>query len=671
MKSESTSFDVAAVVYELDKTVIGSRVENIYQINPLTLVFRLHQPNQPALQLLIESGRRVHLTTYVLSKPTTPPAFSMALRKHLRNGRITLVQQHEFERVINIRIDTREGAFTLITELFGDGDIILVNPHGAILYALTYRKMRDRNILRGEEFKQAPSSGKNPFELTRQDLNSLKECGRLEVVRALTKLLSIGGFYTEEILLRADVDKNTQCEMLTKQQLDAIFAQTQSLTSGIAAGAFQPGIVVDKNDQWIDVIPFALKVYSDLTLKPFRSFNEALDEYYSRIVTTEKVSGAEKEFTRELAKLQRTLEDQQKTVGSSAKIIERSKAIGNLIYVHLSDLQSLVQTIVQKKELGETWEQIIDDVEKEKHAQHSPFTYVRSLDSKRRILEVSIENSAFTLDLARSVQANAASYYVRAKKTERKQEGAEKALNETRAKIQELQKRMLEKTEEVVKEAPLKKKVNEWFEKFRWFRSSEGLLVIGGRDATTNEIIIKKQTEPKDIVFHADIIGAPFVVIKTEGRTPSEQTILEAAQFAASHSKAWRGLFNAVDVYWVYPDQLSKSPPPGQYLEKGSFIVHGKKNYLKRTLLSIAVGIAMKEDQVLVIGGPTEYVKKQTTNYVEVVPGHESSSALAKNLRKILSEKAPAEWQRKILAVPLEEIQKFIPSGRGAVAVQP
>ena len=671
MKSEMTSFDTSALVYELNQKIIGARIENVYQTTPLTLIFRLHQPNQPTFQLLIEAGKRVHMTSYVLSKPLTPPAFCMALRKHLRNGRIREVQQHEFERVITIKIDTREGAYLLVTELFGDGNIILVNPQGTILYALTCKRMRDRNIIRGENFKLAPPSGKNPLNLSTSDFEEIKNYGHLEIVRALTKLLSIGGLYAEEILQRAEINKNTPCENLTKQQIDAIFTQTQTLISKITASEFEPSIVVDEKGEWIDVTPFPLKRYIPLTLKPYKSFNEALDEYYSKAVTTEKVSDTEKEFTRQLAKLQRTLEDQQKTIEDPNKIIEQNKAIGNIIYAHLGELQLLAQGIMEEKSRDKAWEQIIAEIEKEKQAQHVPFIYFQSLDSKRRVLNVSIENTTFSLDLTRSIQANAASHYERAKKTERKQEGAEKALHNTQTKIRELRKHLMEKTEKVIEEAPPKKKEKAWYEKFRWFNSSDGFLVIGGRDATTNEIIIKKHTTPADIVFHADIVGAPFVVIKTEGKTPSEQTIKEAAQLAASYSKAWRELFHAVDVYWVYPNQLSKSPPPGQYLEKGSFIVNGKKNHLRKILLSITIGITIKENQITVVGGPTEFVKKQATHYVEVVPGQEPSSSLAKNIRKLLAEKAPAEWRKQIIATPLGEIQNFIPSSKGAIALQP
>jgi len=671
LKAEMTSFDIAALVYEFNQSIKDARIENVYQINFSTLIFRLHQPNQPTLQLLLEAGKRAHLTSYVLSKPLKPPSFCMALRKHLRNGRISEVQQREFERVINIKVDTREGTFLLVIELFGDGNIILVSPQGRILYALTYRRMRDRNIIRGESFKPAPPSGKNPLQLSRQDFDETKHYGKLEIVRALTKFLSIGGLYAEEILLRARIDKNTQCEALTKQQVDAVFTQIQALLSKATAGKFEPSVVVDEKGEWIDVVPFPLKRYANLTLKPYKSFNEALDEYYAKAVTIEKVSRTEREFERELSKLQRTLEDQQKTLEESRRIKEQNKAIGDQIYAHLGELQLLAQRIMEEKSRDKTWEQISLDIEKERQVKRIPLIYFQSLDSKRRVLNVSVENTIFSLDLTRSIQANAASYYERAKKTERKLEGAQKALHETQTRIQELQRHLKEKTEEVLGEAKPKRREKAWYEKFRWFYSSDGFLVIGGRDATTNEIIIKKHMEPDDIVFHADIEGAPFVVIKTEGKTLSEQTIQEAARLASSYSRAWREMLHAIDVYWIHPEQLSKSPPPGQYLGKGAFIIHGKKNYVRKIPLRVAIGIKMRENQVTVIGGPSDAVKKQTNVYIEVIPGQQTSGTLAKHIRKLLAEKTPTEWRKQILEISLEEIQGFIPSGKGTIALRP
>src|SRR3989338_700530 len=96
------------------------------------------------------------------------------------------------------------------------------------------------------------------------------------------------------------------------------------------------------------------------------------------------------------------------------------------------------------------------------------------------------------LDINKSVEQNASLYYDKAKKIKKKIEGARKALADTQKKLEKIEKQKLkeEKSKEQVQLTEPSKK--EWYEKFRWFISSEGFLVIGGRDATTNEIIVKK-----------------------------------------------------------------------------------------------------------------------------------------------------------------------------------
>jgi predicted ribosome quality control (RQC) complex YloA/Tae2 family protein len=425
--------------------------------------------------------------------------------------------------------------------------------------------------------------------------------------------------------------------------------------------------VFDAKGEWLDVVPFPLRKYSGFNQKPFTSFNEALDEYYSRAVTDEKTSKTETQFARELARLQRILEDQKSTLEDSRKVAEQYKLIGDLIYAHFSELQSLTNCATEAKEKGITWEQVASEMEKEKQAQRKPFTFFQSLDSKQRILNVKVNDTTFSLDLTRSIPANAAEYYERAKKAGRKFDGAQKAIVDTQTKIDELQKRLKTETEAVKAEVPQKRHEKAWFEKFRWFRSSDDFLVVGGRDATTNEILVKKHTEPTDVVFHADVAGAPFVVIKAEGKTPPEQTILEAAQLAASYSKAWREMLHTVDVYWVHPEQLSKTPPPGQYLEKGAFIVIGKKDYIRSVPLRIAIGLLMQENLILVIGGPPEAVRKQTDVFVELIPGKEKSSILAKRVRKLLAEKSYKIRNAPLPEILLLEIQSFIPYGQGEI----
>ncbi|HIJ99443.1 TPA: NFACT family protein [archaeon] len=252
--------------------------------------------------------------------------------------------------------------------------------------------------------------------------------------------------------------------------------------------------------------------------------------------------------------------------------------------------------------------------------------------------------------------------YEKSKKSKGKIDGLLKSIKKTEKNLGSAKKKA-EKEAPVLKE-PVKR---EWYEKFRWFISSDGFLIIGGKDATTNEIIIKKHTEPKDLVFHADVTGAPFCVVKTSGTDSKDipkTTLSETAEFAVSYSKAWQRGLGAADVYWVHPEQVSKSAPSGEHIGKGAFMIRGKKNYFRNTELKIAVGITKTW---AVVGGPEKSVENQSKYFSVIIPGPIKSSDIAKKAKASWIKKASKEDSEKLKNIKLDEIQRFIPTGKGGI----
>ena len=162
-----------------------------------------------------------------------------------------------------------------------------------------------------------------------------------------------------------------------------------------------------------------------------------------------------------------------------------------------------------------------------------------------------------------------------------------------------------------------KKTIKEWYEGFRWFVSSDNFLVVGGKDARSNEHLIRKNMKVNELIFHTDITGSPFVLIKNpDNKTIPEKTIEEAAQFCASFSKAWKIGMSIADVYYISPDQIKKEGG----LPTGSFMIYGKRNWIRRITLELTIGISDKG----VIYGPKNSVLKKTKNYFSVVPSEEN-----------------------------------------------
>lgn len=158
------------------------------------------------------------------------------------------------------------------------------------------------------------------------------------------------------------------------------------------------------------------------------------------------------------------------------------------------------------------------------------------------------------------------------------------------------------KTQELLKQVQLKSNISKsrktyWFEKFLWFISSDNYLVIGGRDAQQNELIVKRYLKFGDAYVHADIRGAASVVIKN--RVPSEpippRTLSEAGTMAVCYSAAWEAKV-VTSAWWVSSDQVTKTAPSGEYLTTGSFMIRGKKNFLPPCQLIMGFGVLFKLD---------------------------------------------------------------------------
>ena len=250
-----------------------------------------------------------------------------------------------------------------------------------------------------------------------------------------------------------------------------------------------------------------------------------------------------------------------------------------------------------------------------------------------------------SLYLNKSIEENAGIYFDKAKKIKKKIGGAKEALAKSEKRLADL----LKKKEKELKKAVPKEKITrekKWYEKFRWFISSEGLLVIGGRDATSNEIVIKKHTDANDLVLHTDLAGSPFFVIKSEGKEIDKITIREAADATVTFSKIWKMGLSSTPTFYVKPEQVSKKAKAGEYLKKGAFMIYGNTNYIENEV-SLAIGTT-KDGAIM--AGPVDAVKKNCEKYVQLEQGKEKTSQTAKQI------------QHKI-GGDLDEIIRALPAG--------
>ncbi|KAJ4858520.1 hypothetical protein T069G_06787 [Trichoderma breve] len=204
-----------------------------------------------------------------------------------------------------------------------------------------------------------------------------------------------------------------------------------------------------------------------------------------------------------------------------------------------------------------------------------------------------------TVDIVLNISpwSNAREYYEErrfaAMKEEKTQLQANKALKSTEQKISEDLKKGLKQEKALLQ--PIRKQM--WFEKFIWFISSDGYLVLGGKDPQQTEILYRRYLRKGDIYCHADIRGAAHIIIKNSPNTPDAPippaTLSQAGSLSVCTSEAWDSKAG-MGGWWVNADQVSKSTPTGDILPAGSFTIQGKKNYLPPTQLLLGLGFTFK-----------------------------------------------------------------------------
>ena len=303
MKTEMktmSSVDITACVDELRKEIVGGRVEKVYHYPPDEIRIKIYSRGRK--DLVIEAGRRIHLTRFPRESPKLPSAFAMLLRKHLEGLRISNLSQYDFDRVVVMEFDGRERRI-LISELFLKGNIILCDEDLKVIMDLR------QNYKRGERYV-FPEKRINPLEISLDVLRDLCNDEK-EIVKVLAVKCGLGGTFSEEICLRAGIDKNKKAKELDNSELRAIFEKICDLFGRVKSKDFKAYIVVEES-RYIDVLPIELEIYSGYEKRFFEKFNDALDEFYSKTIC-EQIEKTEKE-SEKLKKLKKRLSSRSEYV---------------------------------------------------------------------------------------------------------------------------------------------------------------------------------------------------------------------------------------------------------------------------------------------------------------------------------------------------------------------
>ena len=652
MKSMS-NVDIYTVSDELNNLLSGARVDKSFQPTNDIVVMRFHVPGTGRVDLVMQCGSRIHTTQYPLENPTTPPSFPMLLRKRIKGAHVESITQHNFDRVIKIRVK-KDKYYTIIVELFDKGNIILLDDENNIIQPLKRKQLSERDISSKREYVFPKERGINPIEVTKEELSELFKNADSDAVRTLA-MNGLGSLYAEEIIQRAnntvEIDKNTPTPQLSDKQIAEIHNSMQELFDNLKDGSIKPQIV--KKDSKEDVVPLDLIKYDDFEKTFYNDFNEACDEFYSKKVNSTIKNVKEAAWNKKVKKFEKRLNLQKETLDNFEKTIKESKHKGEVIYSNYPTIENIINVVNNAWSNDYSFKEIGKILKKAKKDGMAEAQIYESID-KMGVLTLNISDTSFNINPKLTIPENAEIYYEKAKKAKRKTKGALIAIENTKKQLEDIKSKKNIAMENVSVPKKRIKKNLKWYEKHRWFISSDNTLVVGGRDANSNELIVKKYLDPNDIYLHADIHGASSVSIKLNGEELNENIIKESGEFAASFSSAWSMGFTTQDVYWVHPDQVTKTPESGEFLKKGSFVIRGHRNYIRSARVRLGIGIVDYEGK-RIMAGPVDALEAHCDNFVVLKPGFTKKEAIAKKILHKINEDE---------LITLDDIIRVLPSGK-------
>ena len=672
---EFSNFDVFAIVKELNSILLYGLILNVYEIEDL-LILKINT-NSGKKILIIKKDSRINLTEYNYPIPEYPTQYIRTLRKLLKNRRILGISQYKFDRIVIIELSNTDNTpWKFIIELFNKGNFLLLDENDTILIAKKYKKFKDRNILAKKEYIFPQSRGKDFLNVNKEEFIDLLRCSENEIVREISRNINLSGLYSEEICYIANVNKKALGKDLNDENYNNLYDSLKKLRNKLLFEKSNAQIILNKQNNEISVVPFEMEIFKEYEKRIFTSFNEAVDNFYSKIDYESITSPKDQKIEDQIKTQEKILINQQDYLEELKKKKKKYYELGDFIYANLISLEKLVSVILNAKQKGYNWEEINEKLLTAKKEEINGTEFFEKIIPSTNQLLVKINDHLIYLDLTKSIGENANLIYTKGKKAEKKIRGTNSAIKKTKEKIEKLnlEKASIEPKIDFLIKIPKKK----WYEKFRCFISSEGFLIIGGRDATSNEVIFKKYLDPLDLVFHTNFPGSPLTVVKNpEKKNIPLKTIQEAADFVASYSRAWKENWGVVDVFYVQPDQISKTPPSGEFLQKGSFIISGKKNFVHNAKTELALGLKFLEsdqnikddDKVFypkIICGPESAIRMQTNNVIIIIPSKSSGftkGKLAKMIKFKYIKSVDNDLRKWVNLLSINEIILYLPSG--------
>lgn len=633
------------------KEVIDSvyYVSNISLITKNALIIKFHHSQKNDVSLLVSSFG-ICITKYKYSIIEDNESLKK-IKTDLERSKLIDVSVVSGERIVEFVFQSIQGMkYYLIVELFGHGNIIICNESHKILNILNPLNVRHRVLKPGLKYFPPPSRGADPLSLDYDDFLSLiknSDQGNIDIKKWLGRTLSISKKFIELAVQNSKIS-NKKVKDLTSVELKNLFEELTSLIRNILTGiGHEPCIILDDNNNPADVSPITPSDVPPDHVRKYSLYTDAIDDLLNySVLHTDSLRNSELE--KQIESLEHDLNEQKKAKDLVISKSNKLRGFANLLMQETDGVLNPEKHSIAKL-LQDSDAKILSIKGKD---------YLEIVDEK---IAIDIGNS--NIPKISSLLFNVAKDMERGLIT----------IENSHSKLLEQMDKIQKQKNKKPSSAEIKILTNkEWYEKYRWFLTTDDVLAIGGRDSSSNSVLIRRHMTENDYVFHAEVNGSPFFILKNANNKTSadlSQSIIETAQATISFSRSWKDNLSSADAYWVDPSQVKKGAPTGQYLPKGAFTIEGKRNFVKNLEIKLAIGLSFIEDRPLFIVGPFSAILKRSIFLRNMIP---SGFDVVKASKKIKSDfvdysiknEFPERLIHHLKNLSIDEIVRILPVGQ-------
>ncbi len=538
---------ISNIVHEPKEKALGGRVDKIYLPEKDEVIFSIRSLGNSYKFLLSanSSHPRAHFTNLTKNNPMQPPLFCMVLRKHINGGKIVDVVQPNFERILEVHIESLNemgdmSTKRLIIEIMGKhSNIILVNDAGIILDSakhITLDTSSVRQILPGLKYVLPPSKDKlDPMCLEQNSFyQTIKQKSGIKLQSSIYQSYNgISPILSSEICFLAGVDADVYGEAISNLDLSKVYCEFEKLVNNIKAVNFSPEIIYDDKEKLIEFSSVPLSIYTNNVKENYDSISELLEFFYSEKDNFYRM-GQKTVDIKKLIQLniERCVKKKDVHIKTLRDIKNRDelKIWGELITSNIYAIEKGMTSLTTQNFYDENLSDITIPLDANLTPVENAQKYFKRYSKEKRTfqaLQEQMKQNEEELNYLEGVLSAVASCSDEADIEEIREELAEQGFIKKR--------KLLKGGQKQKKSKPLH------------YVSSDGFDIYVGKNNKQNDELTLKFAEAYDIWFHTKEIPGSHVIIKTVGQTPPDTTLNEAANLAAFYSKARNGSHVPVD----------------------------------------------------------------------------------------------------------------------------